>query len=278
MSNGRSGKKKIVVISCITFETAKIVSPIEYYNADKAYLIHYGKDNIYDEFYKRVVDMINDLDHNTEIIDCDDKKVYDFSEMLRKILTIIEKESADDTEIFINISAGTSEFSSAAVVASMMKRGVIAFTVSTTEYMVSGEKVREVFFENGLPVGMTKTVNTPTMLPQYSIEMPPKHLISGLKILSDRIDSKKSIKAKDMIKALDEKGLWYYENEIAITSNDGEESRHRRQDPSRTKAVYYNRNFVKKWTDKGWIAKNELTRKHNITESGRLVLNTFCLE
>ena len=270
MSCRRSGKKRIIVISCVTFETAKIVTPIEYYNADKAYLVHYGTDNVYREFYDRVVDMICDLDQNVEIIDCDGKKVFDFSDMLGEILTIIEKETGVDTEIFINASAGTSEFSAAAVVASMMKRGVIAFTVSADEFMVRGDRLREVFFENNLPVGMTKSVKEPTMLPQYKIEMPPKPLISGLNILSERIREKKSIKANDMVKALKENGLWYHELTIP--------SENRRQDSSRTEAVYYNRNFVKKWMDKGWIMKNDLTRKHELTESGRLILRTFHLE
>ena len=270
MSLKRSGKKEIVVISCVTFETAKVVSPIDYYNADKAYLLHYGDDNIYREFYDRVVGMIRDLDQNIEIIDWDGKKVYDFSEMLREILTILENESDVDTEVFINISAGTSEFSAAAVVASMMKPGVVAFTVSTEKYMVDGERVREVFFEDGLPVGMARSVKEPIMLPQYRIEMPPKSLVHGLKVLSDKIDNKKSIKAKNMIEALKEEGLWYHE---MIISPNG-----KKQDNSRTEAVYYNRNFVKKWMDKGWIIKNDLTRKHEITESGHLILRTFYLE
>ncbi len=269
-SGNRSGKKKNVVISCVTFETAKVIEPIIHYDADRVHLLHYGTDNIYAEFHDHVEKELRTFNDDMTIVDHSSSKVYNFTEMLRETLSIIEEEQRDpDVEIFINISAGTSEYSAAAMIASMMSRDVKAFTVGTKEYMVEGEMVRKVFFDGDKPVGMTKTTKTPTMLPQYRVETPPRHLIYGLKVLSERIDKNKPRKAKNMVEALKDQGLWYQDMQI----DNMKEYR-----VERTEAVYYNRNFVSKWVEKGWIRKNELSKKYELTEDGELILRTFCLD
>ena len=39
-----SGRKKRIMVACVTFETSKVVEPALYYEINKAHIIHYVKD------------------------------------------------------------------------------------------------------------------------------------------------------------------------------------------------------------------------------------------
>ena len=43
-----------VVISCVSFETIKIIEPIRHYKADRVYLLHKGGKEPYDAFINEV--------------------------------------------------------------------------------------------------------------------------------------------------------------------------------------------------------------------------------
>jgi hypothetical protein len=126
-----------VVVSCVVFETYKIVQPIEHLKgAGKVYLIHWiSKRNpeggsIYRDFYSRNVEMLSKVIDPTSIIEVI-AEVYDFKKMLATILSILREERARGNEVFINISSGTSEYAAAATIASMMVPGVRPFSVRT---------------------------------------------------------------------------------------------------------------------------------------------------
>jgi GTPase Era involved in 16S rRNA processing len=81
-----SGRRERVVLSCVTFETYKIVDPIVHYAATKVHLIHYtdksdARNLIYNEFYEQVCRMIKKNLPKAEIVE-HESMVFDFTTML----------------------------------------------------------------------------------------------------------------------------------------------------------------------------------------------------
>ena len=109
-----SGRKRRIMIACVTFETAKITEPIEFYEANRIHLIRYSKDPddkeiIYNLFYERVVELVGQMGRDIEIVE-HNEVVFDFRTMLRTVLEIIQSENRKEEgcEIYVNVSAGTS--------------------------------------------------------------------------------------------------------------------------------------------------------------------------
>ena len=162
------------MIACVTFETVKITDPIKFYDIDKAHLIHYVKDPksergiVYQEFYDQVCRLIKEDSDNVTEIKEHVEKVSQFLPMLKLVIKIIEDELTSDepTDLYVNISAGTSEYTAAAVIASMMKPEVIPFSVGTERYTVEDyDDIRRAYYTDDMvPVGLTKTVFEPTLV------------------------------------------------------------------------------------------------------------------
>lgn len=270
-----SGRKKRIIVACVTFETSKVVEPALYYEINKAHIIHYVKDpdsesgKIYDSFRRRVCERLeSESPREVEIVE-HNERVSDFSVMLRTVLSIIQMENSGEEgcEIYVNISSGSPEYAAAATVASMMVPGTIPFSVNTKEYTVSTDRIRDVYFVDDQPVGMTKTTYPPRTMPIYAINIPEEHLVRGLRILGHRNEAKLSVTSGRMVEALKEAGLWYRDTE----SDDPDRKANQRQ----TEAVYYQRDFISKWLKNGWIVKDDLRNRYILTESGTTVIGTF---
>ena len=270
-----SGRKKRIMVACVTFETSKVVEPALYYEINKAHIIHYVKDpdsesgKIYDSFRRRVCERLeSESPREVEIVEYNER-VSDFSVMLRTVLSIIQMENSGEEgcEIYVNISSGSPEYAAAATVASMMVPGTIPFSVNTKEYTVSTDRIRDVYFVDDQPVGMTKTTYPPRTMPIYAINIPEEHLVRGLRILGHRNEAKLSVTSGRMVEALKEAGLWYRDTE----SDDPDRKANQRQ----TEAVYYQRDFISKWLKNGWIVKDDLRNRYILTESGTTVIGTF---
>ncbi len=268
MANGR---KERVVIGCVTFETVKVADPVKYYDATKVHLIHYIRDDldasrtrVYHEFYDRVVDMISSELPNAEITE-HNEVVSDFSVMLRTVLGIIDSEKKrGECDIYVNISAGTSEYAAAATIASMMSDNVKPFTVGSSSFTISGDdEIRRVYYADGVPMGLTSGTREPKMLPFYAIDRPPEHLVKGLRVLDEEINKGNSTSSTKIAPKLIEAGIWIRDER---TEKKGEKQ---------SFAVNYHRDFMTKWIELGWVEKDKLRRKDVITEKGRNVLNTF---
>ena len=270
-----SGRKKRIMVACVTFETSKVVEPALYYEINKAHIIHYVKDpdsesgKIYDSFRRRVCERLeSESPREVEIVE-HNERVSDFSVMLRTVLSIIQMENSGEEgcEIYVNISSGSPEYAAAATVASMMVPGTIPFSVNTKEYTVSTDRIRDVYFVDDQPVGMTKTTYPPRTMPIYAINIPEEHLVRGLRILGHRNEAKLSVTSGRMVEALKEAGLWYRDTE----GDDPDRKANQRQ----TEAVYYQRDFISKWLKNGWIVKDDLRNRYVLTESGTTVIGTF---
>lgn len=260
-----SGRRERVMISCVTFEVAKIVEPVEFYEATKVHLLNKSEEGtVYREFLDEVVRRIKESSPRTNVIihDC---KVYDFSEMMKEVLCIIRDETelyGDSLDIYVNISAGTSEYSAASLMASMMHTDVtVPFTVSTKDYQVSVEKIREIYYDGDRPVGLTKTSREPKAVSSYPISKPDKSKVLALKVLKEQIEKNDS-SAATMMAILNEKGLF-------DSYDKGYNGK-----PEQKDVMKYQRNFVDFWISNGWIEKVS-KRKSRITQTGNEILEIF---
>ncbi|AGI47299.1 hypothetical protein TALC_00289 [Thermoplasmatales archaeon BRNA1] len=265
---------KTVVIACVTFETAKVVEPATSYKADEIHLFHYLRPDapgIYLEFYAEVEKQLRTNLPNARIIEHKEDAVYSFQLMLRDILAIVAQSNKEvpGAEILINASAGTSEFSAAAIIASMMHPNVTAFTVGTKEYTVTDDsKVRDIYFSGGRPVGLTKTTREPRAIPYFEVKMPDENLVRGLRVYNQLRTSKQSTVAPAVIKALADAGLWEYEaNEGSVKTS-----------PKQKEVMYYQRHFINAWVEQGWIDKPSRRSRFDLTETGKNVIDTFYID
>jgi len=257
-----SGKKERILISCVSFEVAKIVDPAVYYEATTIHLIHYGSD-VYQEFYDEVVKRIHEELPRATIVEHGDDPIFSFERMMNLVLKIIrqeQKRTDGSADIYVNITAGPSEYSAASLIASMMMKGVIPFNVSTEKYQVPVEKVRDVYYENGRPVGLSKTTKEPNVFSTYAIQKPDEKLVIGLGILSEQIP-KKQVSAPVMIPLLNAKGL------MDITKTDTGK-------PDQKCTMNYQRNFVDRWLENGWVERIS-KRELKITKEGQTILDVF---
>ena len=268
----QSGRRNRVMIACVTFETVMITDPIKFYESHIVHLIHYTRDatderyNVYLEFYEEVCKTIRNIDPNIEIIE-HVAKITDFTTMLRTLLEIIEKEEERDerSDIYVNVSAGSSEYVAAASIASMMKPRAIPFSVPTKEYTV--DDVKGVFFIEGTPVGLTRTTRDPKRMPKYKIDIPSENIVKGLKILNDLSDSTTIPKGSDVIAILKKQGIWRKSAPVY-----SEDEKHKQ---SRSDSVYYQRDFIDKWLENGWVYKDKYEKRYFLTEDGKIALRTF---
>lgn len=265
---------KRVMIACVTFETVKVSDPVSYWGTNRVYLIHYIRDpadprlNIYQEFYARTCELICQEVPDAEIVDVN-RDVTDFQVMLRTVASIIrqEREAPDGVppEIYVNIAAGTSEYITAAAIASMMNENVKPFFVKTARFQVPDEKVRQVFYDGTDPVGMTKTVKTVERLPDFTIETPDEELVRALRVFAERSAQGQAVTAQKMVDALKAAGLWSRRGREAGTANN--------------EAVYYQRNYIENWLAAGWIERRGGRRSgYAVNRKGAVILTTFYVD
>jgi hypothetical protein len=246
-----------VVISCVSFETVKIVNPILYYKADKVYLIHSSSKRPYIDFFNEVAKQLKKYKIPYEELD-----IYygDFSIVMKNVREIIKKEKAEENHVYVNIGAGPQVYSSAAMIASMME-GAVPFNAPTEEWTV--KDATKVFFENGKPVGNAKKVKDPVKIPVFDVTPPDPELIQGLSIWKEVTDKWKIRPTKEVMIALEENKLLY-----DIWEDD------RRKKYSQSALMRYRRNYLEKWESEGWIQKDR-RGKYSLTDQGKMILNIF---
>lgn len=284
--NDEEGKRiDRIVISCVTFETVMITDPIEHYDATRAYLVHYSKndDEIYSMCFNRVLDilessfntivfdygMLEDEHYsgsigteikkqkNLKVIDVNGEKVYKFQDMLKVLFSIIRKERLISAKnpIYVNISAGTSEFSAAALVASMMFDNIEAFSVGTKNYTIEGLEPFKDKTTNEF-IGLSKAVYPPRTINGFKVSLPEKNNILALRLYSEE----NFPSARKMIIALKEKSLWNKED----GNLPNEKMRFQRQ-------------FIDNWLDSGLIEKKG-RGKYSLTPHGQFSIDTYYVD
>lgn len=274
-----------IVISCVTFDTVMVTDPIEHYDATRAYLVHYSKnhDDDYSVCFNRVLEILEESfntsvtdygssesgydsgsisteikkQKNLTVIDVNCEKVYIFQDMLRVLFSIIGKERSVSSKnpIYVNISAGTSEFSAAALVASMMFDNVEAFSVGTKEFTIKGLDLYRDKDTNEF-IGLSSAVYPPRAINSFRVSLPEKNYILALRLYSE-MDFPSATKT---IRALKESGLWDYPD----SDLPNEKMRFQRQ-------------YIDKWLNDGLIEKKG--RGHySLTTQGRFAIDTYYVD
>lgn len=278
-------EKRCVVIACVSFETAMIVEPIVSFGADEVHLFHYTRNpdddagQIYEEFYQEVCLQIRGKLPKVEIIEHSDDPIYDFQLMFRDLLTAItdiknkyptsESDTAQTgTDIYINSSAGTSQFCAAAIVAGMMNEGVRSFTVGTREFTVKTEEIRNLYYRSGRPIGLTEHTNAPRILPHFGISKPDRNLVLALRAYNRRLQDGRSVTATSMIGELKSQGIWNYQPVTRVVKTDSKQK----------EVMFYQRHYLKSWISAGWIEKTNGYSRYTLTDNGLLVISTFYAE
>jgi hypothetical protein len=244
-----------IVVSCVTFEVAKVLKPIIYYRADRAILIHWGGKPPYTDFIKEVKKRLK-----AERIPCEERTVMilDFSAVMREVRSIIRKEKAEGNHVYVNIGAGPQVFSSAAMIACMME-GATPFNANTKEFTVPSQK----FFEKGVPVGIARDVYDPNEIPVFGMHPPDPELIRGLSIWKEATSRVGGRPTASVMTSMEEAG---------ILSDIYEDDRRKRI--SQGALMKFRRNFLEKWEAQGWIRKGQ-RGKYSITPQGEMMLNIF---
>ena len=269
--------KKTAVISCVTFETVMVSDPAAEYKADEVHLFHYVRpdaeqNSIYSEFYNEVVSQVKAKLPNAKIFEHADSPVYDFRLMLRDILSCIEDISSrySEVEILINVSSGAAEFVAAGVISAMMSKGkATAFTVRTSKYTNAGDEViRELYYRENRPVGLSSAVSDPAPLPYFAIDRPDENLVRGLRLYADLCGKVRTVSAAVVIAEMKKAGIWLY---VPSESADKTEMKQK-------ETMYYQRHFVNTWDDLGWIDRPGRKERFTITPTGKNMIDTFYVD
>lgn len=255
------------MIACVATETVRVSEPASYFDVDRIHLIHYYIEGNYDSwfyrsFYDQTVYLISESLPKTQIVE-HIAKVFRFEDMLKAVESIVEEENTSEVEpmIYINVSAGTPEYISAATMISMMHENTEPVSVGSAEYLHKDvNELKAIYFDGETPVGLIRSTKEPKTIQQFKLDAPKRRLVIGLRILDRRINNDESVLSKDLVKEFKDVGIW----ERSAESND---------------QVYYNRDFIDKWLDLGWVKRHpEMHKKLIVTDFGRFVINTFYLE
>lgn len=256
-----------VAVACVTFETVMISDPIvSMGSVDRVYLLHYERPDpsrerhVYKEFYDEVVRQLQVGMQCGEIVPVN-VVVYDFQEVLGVLLDIMTREQGEGNDVYVNVSAGSTEYSAAAILASMMVRGVRPFTVGTREFTIPAEKI-DIYYDGDRPVGLSKEVYPARQLPFFHISRPDDDLVTGLRVLRERLDKGHSTTYVRMIEALKDAGCWQREGKERV------------KDQVQAEKMYYARHFIDAWVSKGWVSKTG-RRRLELTAAGETVTNVF---
>ncbi len=243
-----------VVIFCLGFETVKVLQPIDYYKADKAYMLCMTKGKGYKAFRNEVVKQIKKKGIEFQELEM---VVYQFGDCLKELYKIIDQEKLAGNHVYVNIF-GTPAYSAAAMVACMMK-DAIPFFAGTKKYTIEDPKE---FFVSGKPVGISSEVWEPLEIPTFHLEPPKEDVIKALKILKERKDKKWFMTDSAIIEDLHKNGLMKDVFEKGRTK------------VTQKAKMQYRRRFLEKWLKKQWVEQYE-RGKYKLTDYGEVVVEVF---
>jgi hypothetical protein len=256
-----------VAIACVTFETVMVTSPIAYIgNVDRVYLLHYVKSpdeeegNIYYSFFQEVVRQLREEQGIEDIVEVN-VEVWLFQKVLKRLVQVLKDETDEGSEVYINISAGSSVYGAAATIASMMMDRVRPFTVGTKVWQVPEEELT-IYFDDDRPVGMAREVHDPWQLPCFHIRMPDEGLVRALRVLAVRRSKGHRTSYSAMIDAIKDGGCWDRTEDPAA------------RDPRQAERMYYARHYIDGWLKNGWVVRDE-RGVLEVTPDGEMVTEVF---
>jgi hypothetical protein len=247
-----ASKNLRVIVFCLGFETVKVLDPIDYYKADRAYMLCMTKTEGYKAFQKEIRRQMKKKP--VEFIEVE-TTVYQFADCLKELYHILQIEKNAGNHVYVNVF-GTPAYSAASMVACMMYDAV-PFFAGTKEYTVGAEK----FFINGRPMGASKEVHDPLELPTFHLEPPDKKVVKALQIWKKRKEKGWIMTDTKIIEDLETEGLM-------------KNVRDDRNRITQKAKMQYRRRFLEKWLSEKWV--EPVGRgKYELTDYGKVVVEVF---
>lgn len=258
-----TGFKSRIVLACVEYDVLRVVEPIKTYTPDVFITFHNAFSDKNENPLK--MDFLNEVEktiktYNPKIrYHSFDEKIYDFSSISSTIETFIEllNKVYDLPDILINISTGTTVFSAAATMSSMIHPNVRIFSVDDVETNTKKSVIKNAYYVDDVPVGSARNISIPYEIPVYNVDPPEKNLVLGLRLLNEYLSTGRNPMAKEMIESLRKNRLWMRSES---NNNDG---------------VFYLRDYVDRWIAKGWVVKGQLRNRYTITDKGHMMIDTF---
>ena len=256
-----------IMIACVTVEVAMVVSPVLRYRPQELHLFRYISDSgnkkskLYRDHYNKVVRRISESLPSCKIIEHSDEPVYEVNRMARsldKLYYRISKDN-DDFRILANLSSGPSEFAAALGIFSYVHPPVVLFKVPTREYAVSQSMLEEFYYDNGVPVGLTRKTYPPKEITGIRLELPDERRLRALRLYHSMMEGGTEPYLNRMVPALKEQGLWEYEPAKEDLGSD----------LALREKMYYFRHYRQYWKEMGWI-EEEKRRSPRLTAFGLL--------
>ncbi|MBE6518257.1 MAG: hypothetical protein E7Z70_01765 [Thermoplasmata archaeon] len=268
-----SGRKERIVIACVMMDVPMVVEPALYYQADTVHLIHFDRNHrddsskIYIDFFKEARRQL--YDRSEAEVEEHNANVYDFHTMMRTILEIIAEDrrrTGGIMDVYVNISSGTTEYSAAAMLVCMQNKSLTAFTVRTDVYTLGRDRIMELLYKDGKPLGFSTKVEEPRMVVTFDPDKQDAQLVACLGVLKQEQSRKRNVYASDIINGLKIIGAWNYEPD---------RKRGRTSDEQK-ELMHLKRAYLEPMMKKGWIVKNELMKgRWDITPEGEAIIDIY---
>lgn len=262
-----SGRKDRVLIACLSLDVPLIVDPAVFYKAERIHLLSYdsGDSPIYEEFRRETVTQLRERLPDVCIVD-HGLDISDYRKVLREMLTIVRIDEDEFTDIYVNISSGTPEYSAAAMLLCMQYSDLTAFTVRAKERALKEEDIRRHFYRDGRPVGDVLSTEAPAKVVTFDPEKQDMDLITAMAVIEEYSEKKSYVTFEDIIDGLTERGVWRY------TPNT---SRNRTNDLQK-KRMHFRRNYIAPMVEKGWLTEDPIAkRRFRVTEKGQAVIDVY---
>ena len=216
-----------------------------------------AQEGVYRKFLKEVMQQLDD-----QKIQCIpiEEKILEFEPVMKTMVNILHKERFENNHVYVNISAGTRIFSTAALIACMMEGGH-PFDVRTDEFMIK----KEAYFEGKKPIGISKSVYDPVSIPPFTIHPPNKELLLALRCWNEVAQNKGHVNQIKVIIALGKQNLI----EIKYEKTYGGNPR-----ISGITQMQFRRRFLDKWVMQGWMEKENRGR-YQISSMGNQLLTIY---
>ena len=292
---------KRVMVACVTTEVVKVTDPAIKLDVDIIHLLNYVKKadaddldqiaraELLESVYQENVRVLKDA--GIWIKEHRDAPIFIFDDFFRTIYEILVEEKKWGSAVYVNISSGPPEYSAAAAIASMMIDDVELFTVGAkaSGYTIPFDRQKEMLTHNGKLVGTAFEVYKPIKIDKFPLPTPDLKLLNALKIFASIPEVKRS--NVTVIRELILNRAWRFsssDDDCRLgTSVEFEDSHGKRLESTEKdlyskrqnkEAVQYQRAYIDRWKEEGWIEKSEINgKRYRLTKTGQRYIDVFCL-
>ena len=291
---------KRVMVACVTTEVVKVTDPAINLNVDIIHLLNYVKkaesddpdqiarEELFESVYQENVRVLKEA--GIRVKEHRDAPIFKFDEFFRTIYEILKDEEKWGSAVYVNISSGPPEYSAAAAIASMRVDGVELFTVGAkaSGYTIPFNRQKEMLMHDGKLVGTAFEVHKPIKIDKFPLPTPDLKLLNALKIFASIPEAKRS--NVTVIRELILNKAWRFsssDDDCRLgTSVEFENADGKRLDTAdknlyarrqNKEAVQYQRAYIDRWKEEGWIEKSEINgKRYKLTKTGRRYIEVFC--